>query len=116
MRHLSAQDAVLTLIVELEGVVDFKSLPSGLHNVKQDLVWEFQGHLGANGTDTIHDKHAGISAFVNVPADESQRNAQMLAVGVLVPLTYGRLGKSWRHAEGLQELAKYDMEMLGVTV
>jgi DENN domain-containing protein 11 len=38
MRHLSAQDAVLTLIVELEGVVDFKSLPSGLHNVKQDLV------------------------------------------------------------------------------
>ena len=64
----------------------------------------------------IHDKHAGISAFVNVPADESQRNAQMLAVGVLVPLTYGRLGKSWRHAEGLQELAKYDMKILGVTV
>jgi hypothetical protein len=60
----------------------------------------------------IHDKHAGISAFVNVPADESQRNAQMLAVGALVPLSYGRLGKSWRHAEGLQELAKYDRKRL----
>lgn len=34
----------------------------------------------------------------------------MLAVGALVPLSYGRLGKSWRHAERLQELAKYDGE------
>lgn len=55
----------------------------------------------------IHDDYAGISAFVNVPGNESQRNAQMLAVGALVPLSYGRLGKSWLHAEGLQELAKY---------
>lgn len=55
----------------------------------------------------IHDEYAGISAFVNVPGNESQRNAQMLAVGALLPLSYGRLGKSWLHAEGLQELAKY---------
>jgi DENN domain-containing protein 11 len=47
---------------------------------------------------------------VNVPADESQRNAQMLSVGALVPLSYGRLGKSWRHAEGLKELAKYSTQ------
>ncbi|KAF7513899.1 hypothetical protein GJ744_006513 [Endocarpon pusillum] len=80
--------------VQLEGVVDFKSLPSGLHNVKEDLVY------------FIHDSYAGISAFVNVPRDKSQRSAEMLAVGALVPLTYGRLGKSWRHAEGLQKLAK----------
>ena len=30
----------------------------------------------------------------------------MLAVGALVPLSYGRLGKSWKHALGLKEMAK----------
>ena len=30
----------------------------------------------------------------------------MLAVGALVPLSYGRLGKSWKHAQALKELAK----------
>ena len=33
----------------------------------------------------------------------------MLSVGVLVPLSYGRLGRSWRHAENLKELAKYEI-------
>ncbi len=47
----------------------------------------------------------GISAFVNEPAEESDRNALMLAVGALVMST-ARLGKSWRHAVGLKELAK----------
>lgn len=28
----------LTFLVKLDGVVEFKSLPSGLHNVKEDLV------------------------------------------------------------------------------
>jgi DENN domain-containing protein 11 len=55
----------------------------------------------------IHGDYAGISAFVNRPAGESHRNAQMRAIGVLVPLSYGRLGKSWLHAEGLQDLARY---------
>lgn len=50
--------------------------------------------------------YAGISAFINEPAEESERNALMLAVGVLVPLSHGRLGKSWKHAVGLKELAK----------
>lgn len=30
----------------------------------------------------------------------------MLAVGVLVPLEHGRIGRSWRHAEGLKDLAR----------
>lgn len=29
----------------------------------------------------------------------------MLSVGILVPLSYGRLGRSWRHAENLKNLA-----------
>lgn len=31
----------------------------------------------------------------------------MLAVGALVPLSHGRLGKSWKHASALKELARY---------
>ena len=55
----------------------------------------------------IHDDdYAGLSAFINKPGAESDRNALMLAVGVLLPLSYGRMGKSWKHAEGLKELAK----------
>ena len=50
--------------------------------------------------------HAGISAFINRPAAESQRNALMLAVGALVPLSHGRLGKSWKYAEELKALAQ----------
>lgn len=54
----------------------------------------------------VHEEYAGICAFVNQPAAEAERNALMLAVGVLVPLSFGRLGKSWRHAAGLKKLAK----------
>lgn len=53
------------------------------------------------------DEHAGISAFVNKSTDQWERNSLMLAVGVLVPLDNGRLGKSWKHADTLKELAKY---------
>ncbi|KAI9802061.1 MAG: hypothetical protein M1833_001982 [Piccolia ochrophora] len=80
--------------VHLEGVVEYKSLPSGLHNVKEDLVY------------FVHDEHAGLSAFVNAPSDEGNRNAIMLAVGVLVPLSLGRLGRSWRHAKHLKRFAQ----------
>ncbi|KAJ5948273.1 hypothetical protein N7466_001288 [Penicillium verhagenii] len=86
--------------VEVEGVVEYKSLPSGLHNVAEDLVY------------FVHDQHAGISAFLNRPAAEAERNARMFAIGVLVPLSSGRLGKSWRHAPKLKELAlKYAADM-----
>lgn len=56
----------------------------------------------------VHDEdYAGISAFINEPTAKSERNALMLAVGVLVPLSHGRLGKSWKHASALKELARY---------
>ncbi|KAL4747709.1 hypothetical protein BDW72DRAFT_182074 [Aspergillus terricola var. indicus] len=80
--------------VEVEGAVEYKSLPSGLHNVSEDLVY------------FVHEQYAGISAFINQPADESERNAKMFSIGVLVPLSSGRLGKSWRHAPKLKELAQ----------
>jgi hypothetical protein len=38
----------------------------------------------------------------------------MLAVGVLVPLSFGRLGKSWRHAAGLKKLATYACLAFGI--
>ncbi|KAJ5523802.1 hypothetical protein N7494_010452 [Penicillium frequentans] len=86
--------------VEVEGVVEYKSLPSGLHNVTEDLVY------------FVHDQYAGISAFLNRPAAEAERNARMFAIGVLVPLSSGRLGKSWRHAPKLKELAlRYAADM-----
>ncbi|KAL5335369.1 hypothetical protein BJX70DRAFT_410593 [Aspergillus crustosus] len=80
--------------VEVEGAVEYKSLPSGLHNVPEDLVY------------FVHEQYAGISAFVNQPADESERNAKMFSIGVLVPLSSGRLGKSWRHAPRLKDLTR----------
>ncbi|KAI2642842.1 hypothetical protein GGS21DRAFT_499899 [Xylaria nigripes] len=80
--------------VELEGVVEYKSLPSGLHTVSEDLIY------------FVHGEYAGLSAFINVPVDDTAaRNARMLAVGVLVPLSYGRLGRSWKHAESLKAMA-----------
>ncbi|KAI5864490.1 hypothetical protein GGS23DRAFT_449220 [Durotheca rogersii] len=80
--------------VELEGVVEYKSLPSGLHTVSHDLIY------------FVHDGFAGLSAFVNAPVEDTEaRNARMLAVGVLVPLSYGRLGRAWRHAEALKAMA-----------
>ncbi|KAK0629868.1 hypothetical protein B0T17DRAFT_615594 [Bombardia bombarda] len=81
--------------LELEGVVEYKSLPSGLHTVPEDLIY------------FVHDDgHAGLSAFVNAPTDDEEaRHARMIAVGVLVPLSYGRLGRAWRHAEALKSMA-----------
>ncbi|KAL8295099.1 hypothetical protein RB597_008429 [Gaeumannomyces tritici] len=82
--------------LELEGVVEYKSLPSGLHTVSEDLIYFI--HEGG---------YAGLSAFVNAPTEEEgARHARMIAVGVLVPLSYGRLGRSWRHAEELREMAE----------
>jgi len=82
--------------VELEGTVEYKSLPSGLHTVPEDLIY------------FVHNGYAGLSAFINAPVeDTAARNARMLAVGVLVPLSYGRLGRAWRHAESLKAMASY---------
>lgn len=54
----------------------------------------------------IHDHQAGISAFAQGEADEQHRHATFVAVGALVPLSYGRLGRSWLHAQELRSLAQ----------
>lgn len=53
--------------------------------------------------------YAGLSAYYKKEAPESERNAKMVAVGVLVPSTgrYGRLGRAWNHASHLKALAQY---------
>jgi len=80
----------------LDGAVEYKSLPSGLHSVSDDLIYFV--HEGT---------HAGLSAFINKHTDEEEaRHARMIAVGILVPLSFGRLGRAWRHAENLKEMAE----------
>lgn len=102
--------------MQLDGVVEYKSLPSGLHNVDEDLVY-YMPHLASTDSDAectdarerryfTHSSCAGLSAFVNRPASSLSRNASLVAVGVLVPLSDGRLGRSWRHAGKLRELAR----------
>lgn len=80
--------------IDLDGV-EYKSLPSGLHAVKEDLVYFVHGEA-----------YVGVSAFVQEEADAKQRNANFVAVGALVPLRYGQLGRSWAHAEELRTLAR----------
>ncbi|KAL8950355.1 MAG: hypothetical protein Q9222_003607 [Ikaeria aurantiellina] len=81
--------------LDVTNSVEYKSLPSGLHNVPRDTIY------------FVHnDEFAGISSFVNRKIEATERNALMLAVGALIPLSYGRLGKSWRHVERLQELSE----------
>lgn len=60
----------------------------------------------------VHDRYIGLSAFINQPAGEAERNAIMLSVGILAPLSHGRLGRSWKHAAGLKELAMYAFALL----
>ncbi len=83
--------------IDLEGV-EYKCLPSGLHEVKEDLVY------------FVQNTYAGISAYVRAEADEGHRNASFVTVGALVPLSYGRLGKSWFHAQDLRRLARENVQ------
>lgn len=53
------------------------------------------------------DEYVGISAFVNKSDSGQERNALMLAIGALVPLSKGLLGRSWKHAGKLKDLAQY---------
>ncbi|KIX92698.1 uncharacterized protein Z520_11550 [Fonsecaea multimorphosa CBS 102226] len=87
--------------VPVEGVVEFKSLPSGLHNVEEDLVY------------FIHEDYAGLSAFVNKADEQAERAARMVAIGILVPLEHGRMGRIWRHAESLMEFARAHIDNPG---
>jgi DENN domain-containing protein 11/Domain of unknown function (DUF4484) len=78
--------------LDIDGIVEYKSLPSGLHTVKEDLVY------------FVHENYAGISAFLNKESEQDARGARMLATGVLVPIQDSRMGQAWLHAEGLKEL------------
>lgn len=80
--------------VELEGAVEYKSLPSGLHTLTSDLVY------------FVHEGYAGLSAFAKGNAGEEERNAQFVSVGILVSRAYGRLGRSWLLASKLRQLAE----------
>jgi hypothetical protein len=53
--------------------------------------------------------YAGLSAYYRMEAPESERNAKMVAIGILVPSTgrCGRLGRAWDHAPQLKALARY---------
>lgn len=55
----------------------------------------------------VHEGYAGLSAFLNLPDEDVERKARMLAIGVLVPLEHGRMGRIWRHAEALKTLTRY---------
>lgn len=81
--------------VQLEGVVEYKSLPSGLHSVKQDLIY------------FVHGNYAGLSAFINAPAAPNCRNARMISIGVLVTHSQESIGRCWKHAEKLREMARF---------
>lgn len=88
--------------------VEFKSMPSGLHNVSEDLMYL----LKCSRIDDryfVMPPYAGLSACYRKDAPESERNARMVAIGVLVPSTgrYGRLGRAWNHAAQLKALARY---------
>jgi DENN domain-containing protein 11 len=52
--------------------------------------------------------YAGLSAYYKKETSEDERNARMVAIGVLVPATgrYGRLGRAWDHASSLKSLAR----------
>lgn len=78
--------------LQIEGIVEYKALPSGLHTVEEDLVY------------FVHENYAGISAFLNKENDQDARGARMLATGVLIPMYDSRMGQSWLHAGGLKEL------------
>jgi len=90
--------------VPLQGVVEYKSLPSGLHNVQRDLVYFF------------HDRYAGLSAFAKAHAGADQRNALFVAVGAMLPLKDGRLGRAWLHAANLMQLAKCVFKVLHIAL
>ncbi|KAK6438695.1 hypothetical protein LTR95_005100 [Oleoguttula sp. CCFEE 5521] len=80
--------------IDLEGV-EFKCLPSGLHSVREDIVY------------FTHGAYAGVSAFAAVDAGIEHRGRQFAAVGALVKAHQREpLGHSWLYVETLQVLAR----------
>lgn len=81
--------------------VEYQALPSGLHSVREDLVY------------FTHGTCAGVSAFAQEESDKQHRNASFAAVGALVQSSDGKLGRSWLHAEALRGLAREQAKKLG---
>lgn len=78
----------------LDGV-EYKSLPSGLHTLANDLVY------------FTHEGYAGLSAFARGSASAEDRNANFVSVGILVRKEgrFGRLGRGWLLAGKLEKIA-----------
>jgi DENN domain-containing protein 11 len=98
---------MLTIDMDISGV-EFKSMPSGLHNINEDLVY-FTTLTRLKDRYFVMPPYAGLSAYYRKEAPSSQRNARMVSIGILVPSTgrYGRLGRAWNYAEKLKDLAKF---------
>jgi hypothetical protein len=90
--------------LQVEGVVEFKCLPSGLHRVNEDVVY-FTHTDPKDGREYV-----GVAAYVNKPDGAAERGASMLSVGVLVQLEHGRMGKAWLHVESLRGLARRQID------
>ncbi|KAK5129221.1 hypothetical protein LTR08_003745 [Meristemomyces frigidus] len=86
--------------------VEYKSLPSGLHGVKSDLVYFVHGEGG---------QYAGVSAFARGVADAQHRNASFVAVGALALASREVLGRGWMHAAELKRLVGTLVEDTGDT-
>lgn len=74
--------------------VEFKCLPSGIHEVQNDIIY------------FSHGKYIGINAFLRSQTSSAQRNATFAGLGVLVDPEGGRLGSVWRHIESLRHLVR----------
>jgi len=68
--------------------------------VREDLVY------------FTHGACSGVSAFAQEESDKQHRNASFAAVGALVSLGDGRLGRSWLHTESLRGLAREQAKKL----
>ncbi|KAG0349752.1 hypothetical protein BG005_010713 [Podila minutissima] len=86
--------------------VEFASLPSGLHNTTEDVIYfRLEGCMG-------------LAVYVNVESNRAEhRGAQMIALGILVkPSTEtGRCGQVWRHTQFLKSQVRSHVEQFADT-
>lgn len=84
---------VMSTDLDLDGV-EYKCLPSGLHETEEDVVY-FQ-----------HEGHIGVSVFMRRDGSAAERNARMRSIGLLMPLKAKSLGKCWQFLHSLRELLR----------
>ncbi|KAF2726249.1 hypothetical protein K431DRAFT_259065 [Polychaeton citri CBS 116435] len=100
LAYRQSQQTDETSVEQLFDGIEFKCLPSGLHQVEEDTVYFTQSTPGSA-------RFAGISVFLQGHADEAHRNATFVAVGALARLdgSNGRLGRIWEFRKDMQRLA-----------